>query len=122
MHVTRRPPYMSSSLQPLLAIVGYVSTTPSPSNNSFDVPTTAEISCRTVDSCYYIMCILCGHFCLIIILFHQQISMSVKRVFRDAVSCATIQWEDTSVLAWQGTHFWRMAVIVLVRMYYFLFD
>ena len=40
--------------------------------------------------------------------------MSVKKVFQDAASCATIQLEDTSVLAWQDTHFWEMAVIVLV--------
>ena len=40
--------------------------------------------------------------------------MSVKRVFQDAASCATIQLEGTSVLAWQDTHFWRMAGIVLV--------
>jgi len=43
--------------------------------------------------------------------------MNVRRVFQDAVSCATILWEDTSVLAWQDTHFWRMAGIVLVSMY-----
>ena len=111
---------MSSSLQPL---VGYVSTTPSPSNNSFDIPTTAEISCHTIDSCSYITVgILCGHFCLIIILFDQQILTSVKRVFQDAASCATIQLEGTSVLAWQDTHFWEMAGIVLVCMYVFLFD
>ena len=50
--------------------------------------------------------------------------MSVKRVFQDAVSCVTIHWEDTSVLAWQDTHFWRMAGIVLVHRHaynYFLF-
>ena len=41
----------------------------------------------------------------------------MRRVFQDAVSCATIQWEDTSVLAWQDTHFWRMAGIVLVKMH-----
>ena len=46
--------------------------------------------------------------------------MSVKRVFQDAASCATILWEGTSVLAWQGTHFWRMAVIVSVSMYYLI--
>lgn len=51
-------------------------------------------------------------FCLI---FDQQILTSVKKVFQDAASCATIQWEDTSVLAWQDTHFWRMAGIVLVH-------
>ena len=43
--------------------------------------------------------------------------MSVKRVFQDAASCATIQLEITSVLAWKGTHFWEMAVIVLVSMH-----
>ena len=47
--------------------------------------------------------------------------MSVRRVFQDAVSCAIILWEDTSVLAWQGTHFWRMAGIVLVGYHAFLF-
>ena len=42
--------------------------------------------------------------------------MNVKRGIQDAAKCVTIHWEDTSVLARQGTHFWRMAGIVLVRM------
>ena len=53
----------------------------------------------------------------LIILFDQQILTSVKRIFQDAVSCATTQLEDTSVLAWQDTHFWEMAVIVLVNIH-----
>ena len=48
-----------------------------------------------------------------------QISTSVRRVFQDAVSYATIQWEGTFVLAWQGIHFWRVAGIVLVSMHIF---